>query len=67
MYSADPIITMHHNVTAKDYVGILGDHVIPMAWRGSYLIHTSHDAQSWFDEYVTGPTIVYLHYNKLYI
>lgn len=61
-YSMGPMITLHGRITAKDYVSILADHVLPMVQylfpNGNAVyqddrapIHTARIVQDWFCEH----------------
>jgi len=60
-YSAGPLITLHGRITASDYMGILGNQVLPVVqifpdndtiFQGeSSPIHTCRNVQSWFEEH----------------
>jgi hypothetical protein len=59
-YSADLIITLNDQITASDYVDILGSQVHPMVQMfpdndavsqdNNSSIHTARSVQSWFEE-----------------
>ena len=60
-YSASPIITLNGTVTASDYMGILGNQVLPVVqmfpnndanFQGDNLpIHRARNVHSWFEEH----------------
>jgi len=59
--SAGPVITLNGTITASDYMGILGNQVLPVVqmfpnndavFQGDNLpIHTARNVQSWFEEH----------------
>jgi hypothetical protein len=61
-YSVAPIITLHGQITAREYVDRLGNQVHPMIWtlfpnsgavfqENNAPIHTAGSIQSWFEEH----------------
>jgi hypothetical protein len=54
-YSVCPIITLHGNITAREYVNKMGNQVHPMIQtlflNNDAPIHTAGNVQSWFEEH----------------